>query len=77
MRSRRDELRISQEDLAEISGLHRTYISDIERSRRNVGIDNLERIAEALQLPLDRLLLATDQKRVGHEGKHAGEVSDS
>lgn len=38
----------SQEELAERAGLHRTYISIIERGLKNVSIDNIEVIAKAL-----------------------------
>lgn len=48
MRRRRHALGLSQEALAEHAQLHRTYISAIERQRRNVGIDNIDRIATAL-----------------------------
>jgi transcriptional regulator with XRE-family HTH domain len=44
----RKECGLSQEGLAFESGLHRTYISGIERGIRNVGIDNIEVIAAAL-----------------------------
>lgn len=47
---------ISQEKLAELSGLHRTYVGSIERSERNVSIDNMERLAIALETPLKELL---------------------
>lgn len=47
---------ISQEELAELCGLHRTYISDIERCNRNVSIDNIERIANALHITASDLL---------------------
>lgn len=40
----------SQEYLAELAGLHRTYISAIERERRNISIENIERISNALQV---------------------------
>ena len=46
----------SQEVLAEISGLHRTYISMIERGVCNIGLDNIERLATALGVPVDGLL---------------------
>lgn len=39
---------ISQEDLAELCGLHRTYISEVERGVRNVSLINIEKICEAL-----------------------------
>lgn len=42
------ERKLSQEKLAEISGLHRTYISALECEKRNISIDNIESIAKAL-----------------------------
>lgn len=47
---------ISQEYLADLCELHRTYISDIERGNRNVSIDNIEKIAKALNIPASTLL---------------------
>ena len=47
---------ISQEELADLCGLHRTYISDIERGNRNVSIDNIERIAKGLGVKASALL---------------------
>ena len=48
MRAKRKALRISQEELADRAGLHRTYIGAIERGEQNVSVDNIERIARAL-----------------------------
>lgn len=47
---------ISQEELAFMCGLHRTYISDIERATRNVAIDNIEKISLALSVKASTLL---------------------
>ena len=55
VRVRREELRLTQEDLAEKAGIHRTYVSDIERGSRNVSIVNIERLATSLDLPISGL----------------------
>ena len=47
---------LSQEELALNCGLHRTYISDIECCSRNVSIDNIEKIADALNTSASELL---------------------
>ena len=56
IKSKRQKEGISQEVLAFESGLHRTYISDIERGARNVSIKNIEKIAKALHLSLKELM---------------------
>ena len=48
VRLRRNDLDISQEDLARMSGLHRTYVGAIERGERNVSLATLEVLAEGL-----------------------------
>lgn len=52
---------ISQEKLAEISGLHRTYISDIERSQRSISLNNVQRIANALDVPTYKLFMEENE----------------
>lgn len=52
----RSLLHLSQEGLADLCNLHRTYISDIERCNRNVSIDNIEKIASALNVTPSTLL---------------------
>lgn len=56
MRARRAELGISQEKLAELADLHRTYVSGVERAQRNIGIDGIGKIARALKMKLSELL---------------------
>lgn len=51
---------ISQEKLAELSGLHRTYVSSVERYERNITIDNMERLAAALGVDMRELLKPYD-----------------
>ena len=46
----RIEKGLSQEALAELACLHRTYVSAVERERRNISIDNIENIANALNI---------------------------
>lgn len=56
IRSARKGQKISQEDLADLAGMHRTYLGAIERSEQNVSIDNIERIALALGCSIAELL---------------------
>ena len=53
----RTQKNLSQERLAELAGLHRTYISAIERERRNISIENIENIARALDIDPYLLLI--------------------
>ncbi len=52
----RDKMGFTQEELAYRSGLHRTYISSVERNGRNISIDAMERIAEAFDVHIAELL---------------------
>jgi transcriptional regulator with XRE-family HTH domain len=47
---------LSKEKLAELAGIHRTYIGDVERGARNIALVNMTRIAKALGTPLSRLI---------------------
>ncbi len=60
VRRTRTERGLTQERLAELAGLHRTYIGSIERAERNVSIDNMARIARALNVPLVALIEGAD-----------------
>lgn len=55
IRRRRRELDLSQEELAERAELHRTYVSDIERGDRNPSLENVEKLAKALNLKVSEL----------------------
>lgn len=57
VRKRRLELGLSQEELAERAGVHRTYVGMLERGEKNVTIYNIERIAMALDVSPASLLL--------------------
>jgi transcriptional regulator with XRE-family HTH domain len=60
VRRQRDALQFTQEKLAERSGLDPTYISDIERGRRNPGIKNVAKLAKALSLTTSELCKGVD-----------------
>ena len=51
----RERQGLTQEKLAELAGLHRAYIGQIERGEKNIGLKNLEKIANALGLRLKDL----------------------
>lgn len=55
VREYRLKQKLSQEKLAELSDLHRTYISEVERGERNISIVNIEKICKALKVKLSEL----------------------
>ena len=55
IRGLRQEKNISQEAFADMCGLHRTYISDVELGKRNVSLENIEKMANALDITLPKL----------------------
>jgi transcriptional regulator with XRE-family HTH domain len=61
VKSRREELALTQEDLAEQAHIHRTYVSDIERGSRNVALINIERLANALNVSLSQLFATVER----------------
>jgi transcriptional regulator with XRE-family HTH domain len=56
LRALRQQKGLSQEKLAELAGLHRTYIGSVERGERNISIDNVEALARALETNVPDLL---------------------
>lgn len=57
VRKYRTSLGLSQEQFAEKCGLHRTYISSIERFQRNVSLENIQRISTALGVEVYKLFM--------------------
>jgi len=57
LRKYRNKLGLSQEAFAERCGLHRTYISAIECYRRSIALENVQRIADALEIKTYKLFL--------------------
>ena len=58
VRRLREDRGISQEALANDAGLDRTYVSSVERGRRNISLENIERLAKALQVEVKTLFTA-------------------
>jgi len=50
---------ISQEELADMCGLHRTYIGSVERGERNVTLSTLENLAKVLKVSVPQLLTSS------------------
>ena len=61
MKFRREELELTQEDLADKAGIHRTYLSDVERGTRNVSLVNVERLAAALDMSMADLFATVER----------------
>jgi transcriptional regulator with XRE-family HTH domain len=56
LREVRQDRGISQEKLAELAGLHRTYVSSVERGERNISLFNIESLAHALHVKMAELM---------------------
>jgi two-component system, response regulator len=65
VKSWRSHRRISQEELADRAGLHRTYISDVERGVRNVSLESIEKLARALEVPVATLVSSVSHSSTG------------
>lgn len=64
LRNYRKNINVSQEKFAEICGLHRTYISDIERFKRSISLENIQRIANALNIETYKLFIESEEKNM-------------
>jgi transcriptional regulator with XRE-family HTH domain len=56
IRQVREDRNLSQERLAELAGLHRTYVSSVEQGRRNLSVENIQKIANALGVSMTELI---------------------
>ena len=63
VRLRRERLGMSQERLAAVSGLHRTYVGSVERGERNVSLVNIHGLARALQTTPSQLFADAEKNR--------------
>jgi len=63
IRRLRTDAGYSQESFAHACKLHRTYMGAVERGETNISLDNLERIAHTLKLPVSRLFADAEQGR--------------
>jgi len=63
VRELREKRSLSQTKLAELAGLNRNYVGDVERGRRNPCLDNIIRIAEALNVPPSELFRPFDKRK--------------
>lgn len=63
VRAERERLGVSQEELADRAGMHRTYLGGVERGERNLGLLNVLRIARALGLAPSVLLKDFERSR--------------
>ncbi|WP_373165112.1 helix-turn-helix domain-containing protein [Agathobaculum sp. Marseille-P7918] len=68
LRKYRTSLGISQEAFAEKAGLHRTYISAVERGKRSISLDNIQKISDALGV--ETYLLFLDNEKSSIEGEN-------
>ena len=63
LRKYRNKLGFSQEAFAEKCGLHRTYISAIECCRRSIALENVQRIADALEIETYKLFIESEEQK--------------
>jgi transcriptional regulator with XRE-family HTH domain len=55
VRRRRQRLKVSQEEFADLCGLDRTYVGGVERGERNLALVNIEKIARTFRISLSEL----------------------
>lgn len=68
LREVREEAGISQEKLAELAGLHRTYVSSVERGKNNISLVNIEKLALALGVSMRDLMPEAEPRKQQKNG---------
>jgi transcriptional regulator with XRE-family HTH domain len=61
---KRQQMGLSQDEVAQRSKLHRTYISDVERGERNISVESMRRIANALDMRVWQLVQYAEEAEV-------------
>lgn len=69
VKNQRKNMGYSREKLAEISGLHWTYIGSVERWERNISIQNIKKIADALNVKISDLFVGINAKKTSNKSK--------
>lgn len=64
IRRLRQAQNISQERFADLCGLHRTYISDVELGKRNVSLENVEKMSKALKINISELFMEVEKGEI-------------
>jgi len=67
IRRRREQKGISQEAFAGLAGVHRTYMSSIERGKVQVSISIAQKLADALETPLSRIFRDIERQQSSHD----------
>lgn len=67
IRNYRTKLGLTQENLAEASGCHPTYIGQLERGEKNATLESIEKISYALHIPLSQLFEKLDNQNISAE----------
>ena len=63
IRDIRQNKKLSQEELAERCGLHRTYISDVELGKRNVSLENIIKISKSLDVNVSKIFIEVEKHK--------------
>lgn len=63
IRNYRIQKNLSQEQLSELANCHPTYIGQLERGEKNTTLENIQKVAQALNIPLSQLFEKIEEKQ--------------